>query len=308
MKLRRLPGRLRGFLGGASLWAAADYILSVTSYRFREDYRRFYFRDIQAIVVTRSPRYLFSIRSAVIAMVLVFGCFLPQTRIASALLLLACAVAWWILSWRMSCVCRVHTAVSSEVLRSIYRVPTARKFLAEVEPLIRAAQSGLPDAPPGEAPVAAPAPIFAAPPAEPRRRLQRRTAATLLLLFLVLADAAATAADLALGGSRLDWLMTLLLLAQVGAVVWMIVQHRAASLARPVLLWGLGFLIYVGGMMYAQTMVTAFDQARSGKQTPVLFRKGPGDAMLRQLYIGGCTLFAAAGAFVMFRPAPGDER
>jgi hypothetical protein len=310
MKLRRLPGRRRGFLSGASLWAADDHMLSVTSNRFREEYRRFYFRDIQAIVVTRCPRYHFSTRWAAMAALLLIGCLFPVTRLGCSLALLAGAAVWWFLSAERSCVCRVHTAVSSETLASVYRTWTAEKFLQQVEPLINAAQSDMPVpqvegrrefVPPsfGGTSVAA---------ATRRAPADRRTASSLLLLFLILADAAATAIDLSLPTNKLNWLMTLLVVAQVGALVWMIVQNRVGELARSAMLWGIGFIVYVGGMMYGQTMLTAFEQARAGKQTPVVIRHGSSDLLLRKFYIGGCAVFAVAGAFLLFRPAAEDER
>ena len=55
--IRKLPGRRRGFLFGSSVWMGPDHLLLVKSARFREDYKRFYFRDIQAIVTAGAPRF-----------------------------------------------------------------------------------------------------------------------------------------------------------------------------------------------------------------------------------------------------------
>ena len=41
-KYRRLPGRRRGVISGASLWMGSDHILLVRSAWFREEYKRFY--------------------------------------------------------------------------------------------------------------------------------------------------------------------------------------------------------------------------------------------------------------------------
>ena len=64
---RKLPGHRRGFLRGASLWLGSDHLLSVKSLRFREEYKRFYLRDVQAIVVAQCPRFHLSTRSSAIA-------------------------------------------------------------------------------------------------------------------------------------------------------------------------------------------------------------------------------------------------
>src|SRR5437016_13358775 len=46
---RRLPGKQRGWIRKSSLWEGEDHLLLVRGTRFAEDYRRFYYRDIQAI-------------------------------------------------------------------------------------------------------------------------------------------------------------------------------------------------------------------------------------------------------------------
>src|SRR5437867_8585041 len=49
---QKLPGARRTPLRKATLWLAADHILSIDSHRFSEEYKRYYFKDIQAIIVT----------------------------------------------------------------------------------------------------------------------------------------------------------------------------------------------------------------------------------------------------------------
>ena len=48
---KRLPGRRAGLFSVNTLWMADDHLLSVHSHRVTEQYRRFYFRDIQAICI-----------------------------------------------------------------------------------------------------------------------------------------------------------------------------------------------------------------------------------------------------------------
>src|SRR5436190_14424668 len=63
---RRLPGRGRktsGWIGlGATvntIWLTSDHLLlRETVYGLSESYKRFYFRDIQAFIVRRSPRWI----------------------------------------------------------------------------------------------------------------------------------------------------------------------------------------------------------------------------------------------------------
>src|SRR5690242_14435748 len=68
-RYRKLPGHRRGLLHSSSMWIGSDHLLYVKSTRFREDYKRFHLRDIQAIVVAESPRYHYSTRSLAITAV-----------------------------------------------------------------------------------------------------------------------------------------------------------------------------------------------------------------------------------------------
>jgi hypothetical protein len=146
---RKLPGRRRGILFGSSVWLGSDHLLLVTSARFRENYRRFYFRDIQAIVTADARRFHISTRSALIAVPWLFALavingmehgsgskltWIWWTVSAALVLIWACFSAF------RSCRCRIYTAVSSEELPSLYRTWTARRFLEKVEPYLAQAQ------------------------------------------------------------------------------------------------------------------------------------------------------------------------
>jgi hypothetical protein len=119
---------------------AADHLLLVKSIRFREEYKRFHLRDVQAIVVARAPRFHVSTRSMGIAalwwfvsvfMLRLFGFTVPFWIGAAVLV-----SAWVIVSAAYSCRCCILTAVSRDDLPSIYRTWTARRFLRKVEPRI----------------------------------------------------------------------------------------------------------------------------------------------------------------------------
>ncbi len=143
---RKLPGTLRGFLNRSSVWAGPGYLLLVRGSRFTEEYKRFYFRDVQAIAVARAPRFHVSTRMAFAAGILAALWFAARLKGGSYALpaieaLAVALVAVWIyVSAAQSCLCRIYTAVSGDQLPSIYRMWTARKFLAAVEPLIAQTQ------------------------------------------------------------------------------------------------------------------------------------------------------------------------
>jgi hypothetical protein len=152
MKYRKLPGHRRGLFRGSSLWMAPDHVLLVQSARVREEYKRFYFRDIQAIVVADAPRFHVSTRAlAFAALWLIAALAVRPVRYSSPAaepIVYAIAVvligAWIFVSAARSCRCRIYTAVSRDELPSLYRSWTARKFLAAVAPEIRAVQGEMP--------------------------------------------------------------------------------------------------------------------------------------------------------------------
>ena len=155
----RLPGRglrKQGFLSfsvagsRARLWLGKDHLLMVESQFYREDYRRFYFRDIQAFVLRRTNQGRFiSITLAVL--VLLFGSisvgsaggvepyFFWIVTAGFALFLL------WNTLLGPTCECHLRTAVQMEELPSLRRLRRARRVLDRLRPLIIAAQGQLPE-------------------------------------------------------------------------------------------------------------------------------------------------------------------
>ena len=152
-RYRKLPGQRRGFIFGSSVWMGSDHLLLVKSARFREEYKRFYFRDIQAIVTAKAPRFHISTRAALIG-----ACGVRRFGIAgggghprhrgsrgsrSGSSARGWRIAWVYVSAFRSCRCRIYTAVSSDELPSLYRTWTARRFLARVEPAVAQAQGAI---------------------------------------------------------------------------------------------------------------------------------------------------------------------
>ena len=148
VKYQSLPGRRRGILRGASVWLGPDHLLLVRSMRFREEYRRFHMRDIQAISIASAPRFHISTRSIVIGFLWLVALTFAWPRgtwAQVALWVVAAALVgtWFYVSAACSCVCRIYTAVSRDDIPSIYRTWTARKFMRRVEPHIVDAQGAI---------------------------------------------------------------------------------------------------------------------------------------------------------------------
>jgi len=105
----RLPGRGRGFFRYNTLWLGKDYLLSINSKIFSEDYKRFYYGDIQAIVTRKTA-------SGKILNILLGG---------------------------PTCACHLHTAVQTDKLPSLNRLRTVQEAMNRLRPLIEEAQGAI---------------------------------------------------------------------------------------------------------------------------------------------------------------------
>ena len=155
IEYRRLPGRgvrRQGIATAARtrLWLARDHLLSVDYQWYAEDYKRFYFRDIQAVILrkTRTARTINEVLMPLVCVVLALALSLSIAGGFTD----GFAIFWWIIAAVLlaflvanilmgpTCVCHLKTAVQTEELPSLRRLRRARKVLARVRPLIVAAQ------------------------------------------------------------------------------------------------------------------------------------------------------------------------
>ncbi|HYT61310.1 MAG TPA: hypothetical protein VEL06_14135 [Haliangiales bacterium] len=155
---RRLPGKGLRRQGNwiavtrtnSTLWLGKDHLLCVDSLGgYSEDYKRFYYRDIQAIITRetdswRNGNLIFGIGSVLVTLVawmtssgVVLGFWLGLAGFLFILLLIN------LLRGR-TCACHLRTAVQTEHLPSLKRLRTARKAIALLKPLIEEAQGTIP--------------------------------------------------------------------------------------------------------------------------------------------------------------------
>ena len=183
--LRRLGSGLA--LGGIGLaltgvrstfWLGPDHVLSVdTEGTYQEFYKRFYYTDIQALIVRKTNSgKIGTIIFAVIALLLFASVFFitdAAGRIALAVvagIFGLLALANWLSG--PTCVCHLLTAVSCENVPALNRVRKYNKALAKLRPFLEQAQgaaggpvSAVP-APQGVSPSDEAAPETVPPPAE----------------------------------------------------------------------------------------------------------------------------------------------
>jgi len=144
----KLTGRDPGITGYSQLWLAPDHILLLTSTRIVEEYKRFAFSDIHSIVVTELPSRVVPQVIMIFAALAWMGLlFTVDSRFAKGCFVLSGALAllWPIrdIARGQRCRCFLHTRVSGERLAPVYRMKTARAFLAAVRPRIEAVQGML---------------------------------------------------------------------------------------------------------------------------------------------------------------------
>jgi hypothetical protein len=132
---RKLPGAKRTPLRKVTLWLSSDHILAVDSHRFTEEYKRYYFKDIQAIIVTQMSAAASRTIDLVVLLVVVVLAW--RLYITAGIILFGYLIHK---SLGPKCACNLITAVSSDKLPSLNRVRTAGKALRIIQPLVEQAQ------------------------------------------------------------------------------------------------------------------------------------------------------------------------
>jgi hypothetical protein len=137
----------------ASLWLGKDHLLVIDSTGYTEEYKRFYFRDIQAIaVVATRRRAMWNIAFAVMLVPALAGLISELTRpeptsaLAVTLGIFSGLLAIPLLINNLSgpaCRSYLRTAVQTEELPPLNRIRRAQRILARIRPLIEAAQGSL---------------------------------------------------------------------------------------------------------------------------------------------------------------------
>src|SRR5690349_11562123 len=142
---RRLPG-WAGLIMRKRLWLGSDHILLVRSNVLSEEYRRFYFSDIEALVVAEveSPARFYGAVLSVIAVVITLGLAVSD-HIVTAVLCGLIGIGLAVFTFTRPLVrCSLKTRVSQEFLPSLKRLETARRVMAMLQTEVEKVQGALP--------------------------------------------------------------------------------------------------------------------------------------------------------------------
>lgn len=144
---KKLPGKKRKFMGFNTLWLGKDHLLSVDSRIYSEDYKRFYFKDIQAIIGCKMNSWkIINIILAAIALLLLWLSFSVGPAGSIFLKFMSCVFLLGLLVyllWGPSWACSLKTAIQTENLPSLYRFRKFKKALRLLGPQIEMAQGNL---------------------------------------------------------------------------------------------------------------------------------------------------------------------
>jgi hypothetical protein len=145
---KKLPGSKKGFfIGKYTLWQGADHLLHIFSRFGAEDYKRFYFSDIQSIIT----------RKTIVGKVqnIILGCLTLLFLLPAFIFDGGWSIFYIIFSTMMfilllinlslgsTCETRVMTAVQTETLQSLHRLKTTFRVMDRLGPYIQQAQGTL---------------------------------------------------------------------------------------------------------------------------------------------------------------------
>jgi hypothetical protein len=132
----------------ASLWLGKDHLLCIETNGYTESYKRFYFRDVQAILIRKTnARLVATIILAILGALLLLIGLISGDRdliiIFGTLAGLLCVIPLIInFALGQTCACQIRTAVQTEDL-PIGRLGKAHKVMDRIRPLIAEAQGQL---------------------------------------------------------------------------------------------------------------------------------------------------------------------
>lgn len=144
---KKLPGKGKSLLGTSTLWVGNDHLLTAEASLATERYRRFYFKDIQAIVMRKTAwgktlNFLYG------ALLFICGIILLTLGMDSIYFLFAFIVFFGILLGinllqGPTCEVYVKTAVQTERLRALTRLKKYRKAMERIKSCIAQVQKPL---------------------------------------------------------------------------------------------------------------------------------------------------------------------
>lgn len=144
---KRLPGRGRKTFSRHALWMGSDHLMAIRTFSYSESYKRFYYSDIQAVIIRRLDYW--KVVSIILALLSVFiyliAFFSGNTGTVVSIIFgtvfLLCFLVYVL--WGANCESYIQTGIQIEKLPSLNRLKSTQKTLAFLQPRIERVQGKL---------------------------------------------------------------------------------------------------------------------------------------------------------------------
>jgi hypothetical protein len=140
-KLSRVPS----LTGGTKWYLSDDCLLAAKRMMYAVEYRRFYLRDLEYILVWRSRLWLWRLTVPAVLFAALGGLFWQRVNTTAGAIFGSMALAWlaFELALGPTAASRVRTTGASVDLALVKRTRRARNVLASIDAAVRATRGGL---------------------------------------------------------------------------------------------------------------------------------------------------------------------
>ena len=148
---KKFSGKKRNFIGIDRIWIGPDHLLMVESTGISEKYKRFFFKDIQAIRLLKTKTTLYSLIFVSSLFLLTAALGVWSWNGTSQELVIFPALICLVLLYYLirlfiqgpSCECWIYSSVQKEKIKPVTKVKTGKKLLGLLVPKIEALQGTL---------------------------------------------------------------------------------------------------------------------------------------------------------------------
>jgi hypothetical protein len=145
---KRLPGKKKGFIMGQhTLWRGRDHLLQIYARWGTEDYKRYYFNDIQAIITRKTDigKIQNFVTGALAGLFSLFAATATGGWATFNAIIAIVILSILIINLIKGPTCETHllTAVQTEKLHSLNRIKTAQAVMNQLKPIIERFQGHL---------------------------------------------------------------------------------------------------------------------------------------------------------------------
>lgn len=140
---KKLSRRSASLVAHHRLWKGPDHLLVVKQVGCSEEYKRFYFRDIQAIIVKRTLSYrIWGLVLPCMALAILGAGWSSLDQEWGLWVLIGIIVVLWVVHLVLgrTCACWIQTAINKEKLVMFKRIAQVKRFWTKIEPDLTAAQ------------------------------------------------------------------------------------------------------------------------------------------------------------------------